>query len=70
MMSGMTTVTLQTRFAGLALLVAGWLVLLFAIILLSSPALRYLFVVAGILVELLGMGMVGLHHRAETGGRA
>ena len=70
MMSGMTTVTLQTRVAGLALLVAGWLILLFAIILLSSPALRYVFVIAGILVELFGLGMVGLHYRAETGGRA
>lgn len=70
MMSGMTTVTLQTRLAGLALLVAGWLVLLFAIILLSSPALRYVFVIAGILVELLGLGLVGLHHRTEIGGRA
>lgn len=70
MMSGMTTVTLQTRLAGLALLVAGWLVLLFAIVLLSSPALRYLFVIAGILVEMLGLGMVGLHYRAETGGKA
>lgn len=66
----MTTLTLQTRLAGLALLVAGWLVLLFALVLLSSPALRYVFVVAGLLVELLGLGMVGLHHRAETGGRA
>lgn len=66
----MTTVTLQTRLAGLALLVAGWLVLLFAIVLLSSPAFRYVFVIAGVLVELLGLGMVGLHHRAEMGGRA
>jgi hypothetical protein len=70
MMSGMTTVTLQTRIAGLALLIAGWLVLLFAVILLTSPALRYVFVIAGLLVELLGLAMVGLHHRAETGGRA
>ena len=68
-MSGMTTVTLQTRLAGLALLVAGWLVLLFAIVLLSSPTLRYVFVIAGLLVELLGLAMVGVHHRSETGGR-
>jgi hypothetical protein len=68
-MSGMTTVTLQTRLAGLALLVAGWLVLLFAILLLTSPALRYVFVVAGLLVELLGLGLVGLHHRTSAGGQ-
>ncbi len=70
MMSGMTTLTLQIRMAGLALLIAGWLVLLFAVILLASPALRYVFVIVGLLVELLGLGMVGLHHRFETGGRA
>jgi hypothetical protein len=69
-MSGMTTVTLQTRLAGLALLLAGWLVLFFAVILLTSPALRYVFVIAGLLVELLGLAMVGVHHRTETGGRA
>ena len=68
-MSGMTTVTLQTRLAGLVLLVAGWLVLLFALVLLSTPVLRYVFVIAGILVELLGMGLVGVHHRAAAGGR-
>ena len=66
----MTTVTLQTRLAGLALLIAGWLVLLFAVILLASPALRYVFVIAGLLVELLGLVLVGVHHRGETGGRA
>ena len=69
-MSGMTTVTLQTRLAGLALLVAGWLVLLFSVILLASPALRYVFVIAGLLVELLGLTLVAVHHRTETGGRA
>ncbi len=61
--------TLQTRLAGLALLIAGWLVILFALILLSTPALRYVFVIAGILVELLGLGLVGVHHRAVQGGR-
>lgn len=66
----MTTVTLQTRLAGLALLIAGWLVLLFAVILLASPALRYVFVIAGLLVELLGLAMVAVHHRTEAGGRA
>ena len=69
-MSGRTTLTLQTRLAGLALLVAGWIVLLFSIVLLSTPVLRYVFVIAGLLVELLGLAMVGLHHRSETGGRA
>lgn len=66
----MTTLTLQTRFAGLALLVAGWLLLLFALVLLSSLGLRYAFVIAGLLVELLGLALVGLHHRVQTGGRA
>ena len=68
-MSGMTTVTLQTRLAGLMLLVAGWLVLLFAIVLLSSTPLRYLFVIAGLLVESFGLVMVGMHHHTEAGGR-
>lgn len=68
-MGGMTTVTLQTRLAGLALLIAGWLVLLFAILLLSSAGLRYVFVVAGLIVELLGLALVGLHHRTSVGGR-
>ncbi len=68
-MGGMTTVTLQTRMAGLVLLVAGWLILLFALVLLSSTGLRYFFVIAGLLVQLLGLAMVAVHHRAEAGAR-
>lgn len=69
-MSGMTTLTLQTRWAGLVLLVAGWIVLLLAIILLSSTAGRYVFVIIGLIIELIGLAMVALHHRSEAGGRA
>lgn len=69
-MSGMTTLTLQTRWAGLVLLVAGWIVLLLAIILLSSTAGRYVFVIIGLIIELIGLAMVTLHHRSEAGGRA
>ncbi|HUY82619.1 MAG TPA: hypothetical protein VMU92_12915 [Acidobacteriaceae bacterium] len=62
----MTTVTLQTRFAGLLLMVAGWAVLLMAPILLASPALRDVFVIAGLLLELFGLAMVGMYHREEA----
>lgn len=70
MMSGMTTFTLQTRLAGLVLLVIGWIVLILAIILLSSTAWRYVFVIIGLLIELFGLALVGVHHRSEAGGRA
>lgn len=65
----MTTVTLPTRFAGLLLLVAGWAVLVLAPMLLDSSALRYMFVIAGLLVEMLGLAMLGMYHHDEVGAR-
>lgn len=67
--AAMTTVTLQTRFAGLLLLAAGWAVLLLAPMLLASSVLRYGFVIAGLLVEILGLAMIGMYHRDKTRGR-
>ena len=64
----MTTNT-QSRLAGFLLLVAGWALLPMAPTLLTSSGLRCLFVIAGLLVELLGLAMVGMSHRNEARGR-
>lgn len=65
----MTNLALPTRSVGLALLFGGWAVLILAPTLLDLPALRYLFVIAGILVELLGLAMVGIYHRDASRSR-
>jgi hypothetical protein len=43
--------------AGLLLLFAGWLIVLFAIALLPSASARIAFILAGFAVELLGLGL-------------
>jgi hypothetical protein len=69
MIAAMTIVALSTRFAGLFLLVAGCALLLLAPTLLDSSALRSVFVIAGLFVELVGLAMVGIYHRNEAKGR-
>jgi hypothetical protein len=47
---------------GLLMLVAGWFLVLAAIVLFPSPALRGAFVLAGFAVEALGLGLTFHSH--------
>lgn len=55
--------------AGFLLLLAGWGVVVVAIAILSSTATRYVFVIAGLLVEVLGFVLAGRNLRQMTGER-
>ena len=50
------------KFAGFMLLLAGWGLALSAVVLLASPSPRAAFVLAGIAVELLGLGLIVRTH--------
>jgi hypothetical protein len=58
------------KLAGFFLLFAGWSILVVAIAILPSQATRAIFVVAGLLVEILGLILVARFHRQPTGDRA
>lgn len=55
--------------AGFLLLLAGWSVLIVAIVILPSQIARSVFVLAGLLVEFLGVALVGRYHRFSAGER-
>jgi hypothetical protein len=57
------------KLAGFLLLLAGWSVLVVTIVILPSLAARSVFVVAGLLVETLGIVLVGRSHRRPAGVR-
>jgi hypothetical protein len=57
------------KLAGLGLLVSGWFIVVAALCLLPEPALRNTFVVAGLLLEFLGLFLAGRAHRDFRGGR-
>lgn len=57
------------KFRGFLLLVAGWVILVVAIAIFSSNVTRSVFIVAGLLVELLGLVLVGRIQRELTGER-
>lgn len=57
------------KLAGFLLLPAGWAVLVVAIAILSSRTIASVFVVAGLLVELLGLILVARYHRQPAGER-
>jgi hypothetical protein len=46
------------KLLGFLLLLAGWAIVLTAVVLLPSPVPRAVFVLAGIAVEILGIGLV------------
>jgi len=50
------------RFVGFLLLVAGWFLVLAAVVLLASPVSRAAFVFAGIAIEVLGLVFVFRSH--------
>lgn len=52
---------------GFLLLLAGWLIVLTAIVLLPSPAARAPFIMAGIAVEVLGFALVVRGHLLSPG---
>ena len=56
------------KIAGFLLLVAGWLLVLAALVLLHAPGPRALFTLAGVAVELLALGLVLRAHRIRRGG--
>jgi len=55
------------KILGFLLLLAGWLIALMAILLLPSMAARASFVIAGILVEILGFALVARAHLFSPG---
>jgi hypothetical protein len=50
------------KLAGFLLLLAGWGLVLSAVVLLASPPPRAAFVLAGVAVELLGLGLIVRTH--------
>ncbi|MGD0616752.1 MAG: hypothetical protein ABSB67_03735 [Bryobacteraceae bacterium] len=50
------------KLAGFLLLLAGWGLVLSAVILLASPPPRAAFVLAGVAVEMLGLGLMVRTH--------
>jgi hypothetical protein len=50
------------KLAGFMLLLAGWGLVLSAVVLLASPPPRAAFVLAGVAVELLGLGLIVRTH--------
>ncbi len=51
-------------FVGYLFLISGWVLVLAALLLLGGTGLRLVFVVAGLLVEVLGLGLVAQHYRS------
>jgi hypothetical protein len=45
------------KLAGMLLLLAGWVIVIFAVVLLPSPVSRGLFVLCGVGVEVLGLAL-------------
>jgi hypothetical protein len=52
---------------GFVLLLAGWLIVLAAVVLLPSAAVRAAFAISGTAVELLGFALVARAHRLSPG---
>jgi hypothetical protein len=57
------------KLAGFLLLVAGWGILVVAIVILPSNVSRSVFIVAGLVVEILGLVLAGKNQRQLTGER-
>jgi hypothetical protein len=56
------------KFAGFALLLSGWLIVVAALGLLPATAARTVFIVAGCMVELLGVFLAARAHRSVSSG--
>lgn len=57
------------KLSGLVLLVSGWIVVVSALCLLLLPIVRDAFIIAGIIVEFLGLLLVGRAHCESLGDR-
>jgi hypothetical protein len=57
------------KLAGFLLLLAGWLLVLSAVVLLAAPSPRAAFVLAGVAVEVLGLVLVVRTHLLPRGER-
>jgi hypothetical protein len=57
------------KLAALLLLVAGWGIVMSAVALLPSPMVRAGFVLAGVAVELLGLGLLVSSHLILSAGK-
>jgi hypothetical protein len=57
------------KLAGLLLLFSGWSIVLAALALLPSPPSRAAFVLAGVAVEILGLGLLTRSHLVPRGER-
>ncbi len=55
---------------GCILMVSGWLIVMAALLLLSGATQRLIFILSGILIELLGIGLLAWHYRAIQRGAA
>ena len=58
------------KIAGLLLLVAGWLLVIFAVVLLHAEAPRAVFVLAGMGVQVLALVLVVRAHLLPRGSRS
>lgn len=58
---------IKMKLAGFLLLLAGWGIVVSTLPLLSSTPMRAAFVLAGILVELMGLGLVFRSHLVPKG---
>lgn len=58
------------KLAGFLLALAGWALVLAAVVLLNAPAPRGGFAAAGLAVQFLGLGFAARAHRANRGGDA
>lgn len=52
------------RLTGYLLMVSGWMLALAALLLLAGLGQRFVFILAGLLVELLGLGLVAYRYRS------
>ncbi|MGA2146705.1 MAG: hypothetical protein ABSH49_17280 [Bryobacteraceae bacterium] len=58
------------KLAGFLLALAGWAIVLAAVVLLAAPVPRGAFAAAGMAVEILGLGLAARAHLGNRGGRA
>ena len=56
------------KLAGFALLLSGWIIIVSALAMLAEQRERAFFIVAGVLVEMLGLGLALRSHRMPAGG--
>lgn len=57
------------KLAGLGLLLSGWVITVAALPLLTDGRERGIFVTAGIVVEVIGLVLLGRNHRQAAGDR-